>query len=341
MISTQHQEFFLSINFELINENIPVSGTNRTSKPDKCHCRDDCNSVSCLNYLTHAECINCHDRCRNNRFQRCSPRSLQLKEVVGKGHGIFALEEIAKDDLIVEYLGEIIGETEYFKRVAKLNENRELHLYFMQLEKKNYIDSRYKGSLGRFLNHSCEPNAQIAVWNVGGKLRLGIFAERNIHIGEEITADYQWKLHGRPPTRCYCRTPSCRGFLEVFKQQDMKKILELRGTWISCLERRVLKSDRTVSNIDQSISSIFDPHTGNVIPSKIIGKYLKILYDDNNQFQECRVESYLEDLAQYMVLDIFRKYEYQEDLNNPQKIWYYLDENLGTSSLRLQVSETK
>jgi hypothetical protein len=31
----------------------------------------------------------------------------------------------------------------------------------------------------------------------------------------ELSFDYQWPPSSRPPTRCHCKTPSCRGFLEV------------------------------------------------------------------------------------------------------------------------------
>lgn len=31
----------------------------------------------------------------------------------------------------------------------------------------------------------------------------------------ELSFDYQWPASSRPPTPCHCKTPSCRGFLEV------------------------------------------------------------------------------------------------------------------------------
>ena len=33
--------------------------------------------------------------------------------------------------------------------------------------------------------------------------------------GSELSFDYQWPVSSRPPTKCYCLTPTCRGYLEV------------------------------------------------------------------------------------------------------------------------------
>ena len=33
--------------------------------------------------------------------------------------------------------------------------------------------------------------------------------------GSELSFDYQWPRSSRPPTKCHCLTPTCRGYLEV------------------------------------------------------------------------------------------------------------------------------
>ena len=33
--------------------------------------------------------------------------------------------------------------------------------------------------------------------------------------GSELSFDYQWPISSRQPTKCFCLTPSCRGYLEV------------------------------------------------------------------------------------------------------------------------------
>jgi len=73
------------------------------------------------------------------------------------------------------------------------------------------IDACRKGGLGRFVNHSCAPNAETQKWVVRGELAIGMFATSDIKAGEEITFDYNFERYGDKPLRCLCGAPSCRG----------------------------------------------------------------------------------------------------------------------------------
>ena len=53
------------------------------------------------------------------------------------------------------------------------------------------IDATEKGGTARFINHSCEPNCATEKWLVGGELRVGIFAQKRIPAGDEITYHYR------------------------------------------------------------------------------------------------------------------------------------------------------
>lgn len=48
---------------------------------------------------------------------------------------------------------------------------------------------------------------------VGNKLRMGIFAGRRIHVGEELVFNYNVDRYGADPQPCYCGESNCIGFI--------------------------------------------------------------------------------------------------------------------------------
>jgi uncharacterized protein len=63
----------------------------------------------------------------------------------------------------------------------------------------------------RFINHSCEPNAEIEADIIDGQPWARIVAIRTIAIGEEITYDYGFEADIAEP--CHCGARSCRGYI--------------------------------------------------------------------------------------------------------------------------------
>jgi SET domain-containing protein len=93
------------------------------------------------------------------------------------GEGLFACADIQAGDFIVEYLGKKIP-----TNVADTLKTR----YLFELDEEWTIDGETYSNIARFINHSCEPNAE-------GDIHDGhimISAVRNIKTGEEITIDY-------------------------------------------------------------------------------------------------------------------------------------------------------
>lgn len=54
-----------------------------------------------------------------------------------------------------------------------------------------------QGGLGRFINHSCEPNCEVQKWVVqDGEITIGLFTLRNIPADTELTFDYNFERYG-------------------------------------------------------------------------------------------------------------------------------------------------
>lgn len=61
---------------------------------------------------------------------------------------------------IMEYVGEVINSDEFERRAMEYARTKIPHFYFMSLKSDCIIDATIKGNCSRFINHSCEPNAE-------------------------------------------------------------------------------------------------------------------------------------------------------------------------------------
>jgi hypothetical protein len=92
--------------------------------------------------------------------------------------------------------------------------------YFLNLGSDIIIDAGARGGLARFTNHSCAPNCHIEKWNVGGVVRIGIFANQRIERGRELTIDYQYDRVGNGHRQaCFCGEPNCAKFIGAAKKE--------------------------------------------------------------------------------------------------------------------------
>ncbi|XP_052309274.1 histone-lysine N-methyltransferase ASHH1 isoform X1 [Populus trichocarpa] len=188
-----------------------------------CECKfngDDPDSACgerCLNLLTSTECTPgycpCGVYCKNQRFQKFEYAKTQLFKTEGRGWGLLADEEIKAGQFIIEYCGEVISWKEAKKR-SQVYENQGLKdAFIISLNSTESIDATKKGSLARFINHSCQPNCETRKWTVLGEIRVGIFAKQNISIGTELAYDYNFEWYGGAKVRCLCGAVNCSGFL--------------------------------------------------------------------------------------------------------------------------------
>ena len=182
------------------------------------------------------ECVGdcgCGAECQNQRFQRQQFADVTVFKTEKKGYGLRADTDLNPDDFIYEYIGEVIDEARFRRRMVQYDEEGIKHFYFMSLTKGEFVDATKKGNLGRFCNHSCNPNCYVDKWVVGEKLRMGIFAERKIKAGEELVFNYNVDRYGTDPQPCYCGEPNCTGFIGGKTQTE--RATKLSNTTIEAL----------------------------------------------------------------------------------------------------------
>lgn len=155
----------------------------------------------------------CGSDCRNQRLRRKQWSDVAVIRTEKKGYGLRINTDIEANTLIFEYVGEVIGEQAFHVRREKYHKEGIKHFYFMTLTSTEFVDATKKGNLGRFCNHSCNPNCYVDKWTVDDRLRMGIYSERRIEAGEELTFNYNVDRYGADPTPCYCGEENCTGYL--------------------------------------------------------------------------------------------------------------------------------
>lgn len=90
---------------------------------------------------------------------------------------------------------------------------------------QNMIIDAIRGSIARFVNHSCAPNCRMEKWTVGGKPRMALFADdRGIMTGEELTFDSNFDPNSSKSVHvCRCGSENCRGMIGLKAKNAPKK----------------------------------------------------------------------------------------------------------------------
>jgi SET domain-containing protein len=167
---------------------------------------------------------------------KTSNRRIQVRRSGVHGKGVFARQDIAKGDTIIEYVGEIISAQEAEDRHPHDPQDPN-HTFYFQIDEDRVIDALHGGNSARWINHCCTPNCKPEV----DEGRVFIKAKRNIVAGEELNYDYGLiidepitkKLIAQYP--CWCGSPKCRKTLlaktsKSRKETDKQKAAEIRKT---------------------------------------------------------------------------------------------------------------
>lgn len=210
------------MDFKYINECLAGEGVTIPSDPPVgCECEDCSTSKGCCAsqmgswtpytkygklrislgtpiYECNKRC-SCGPNCSNRVVQKGRNISLCIfRTANGRGWGVKAMENIKKDSLVTEYVGEVISSEEAERRGKIYDAQNCTYLFDLDYNKGDQnpytVDAAKCGNVSHFINHSCDPN--LVVFNVWVNCldpdlpRLALFASQDIKKGEELTFDY-------------------------------------------------------------------------------------------------------------------------------------------------------
>ncbi|KAK1832835.1 histone-lysine N-methyltransferase EZH2 [Podospora conica] len=140
--------------------------------------------------------------CQNVPLQR----GLSKAVIVGKsqleacGYGLFTAEDIAQEEFVIEYTGELITHDEGVRREARrgdvFDESSTASYLFTLLDQEGiWVDAAIYGNLSRYINHASETdrkgcNITPKIMYVNHEFRIKFSALRDIKAGEELFFDY-------------------------------------------------------------------------------------------------------------------------------------------------------
>jgi histone-lysine N-methyltransferase ASH1L len=199
-----------------------------------CHCKfpEDPNQAGCadkcLNRMTYTECdpSSCRlgDRCSNMNIQKhLSSAVVQRFMTTAKGWGVKTKSNIPAGTFIMEYLGEVVTDKE-FKRRMHTDYQQDSHHYCLHVGEGLVIDGHRMGGECRFVNHSCKPNCEMQKWSVNGSWRMALFSRGPIPANEELTYDYNFSLFNpHEGQTCHCGNEECRGVIGGKGRKNLQK----------------------------------------------------------------------------------------------------------------------
>ncbi|KAL3680164.1 hypothetical protein R1sor_023120 [Riccia sorocarpa] len=179
-----------------------------------------------LVYECNSSC-HCHEACHNRVLQKGVNVKLEVFKTQHKGWAVRAAQQIPRGTFVCEYVGEVLRDQDANKRGERYDQVGCSYLYDIDAHidisgrgrrcKPFVIDATSQGNVARFINHSCAPNLvnyQVLVESMDAQLaHIGLFASRDIEIGEELAYDYRYRLLPGKGCPCHCGAKNCRGRL--------------------------------------------------------------------------------------------------------------------------------
>ncbi|XP_060926661.1 histone-lysine N-methyltransferase SETD1B-A isoform X1 [Limanda limanda] len=126
--------------------------------------------------------------------------------------GLFAMEPIAADEMVIEYVGQNIRQVIADMREKRYEEEGIGSSYMFRVDHDTIIDATKCGNFARFINHSCNPNCYAKVITVEAQKKIVIYSRQPINVNEEVTYDYKFPIEDEK-IPCLCGAENCRGTL--------------------------------------------------------------------------------------------------------------------------------
>ncbi|XP_054713752.1 serine-rich adhesin for platelets-like [Uloborus diversus] len=276
----------LTTNYRKIRTNVYVDikpPTDFKNDDPSCNCtppkdnrRKGC-GADCLNRMMYVECspqlCPCGDQCSNQRiFKHEWSPGLERFMTKDRGWGIRTTEYIRNGEFILEYVGEVVSDTEFRHRMAERYQNDQHH-YCLSLDSGTVIDGYRLAGEGRFVNHSCEPNCEMQKWFVNGHYRVALFSLKDIYPNTELCYDYNFINYNLETQQiCRCGSSKCRGFIggrsqkkERLNGQNKEKTKQVKHKAVVDLKKgpgrpKKRKDDRPVEIQKEHVKNEYLPY---------------------------------------------------------------------------------
>ena len=218
LATLQEEGAFAVIENCIAGPDVRLDAAGSASLYEGCKCRGNCVSRTCS--CVHAynrdgrlteeyflassrpifECnalCRCAATCPNRSIQRPPSISLQVFRTEGKGYGVKAACHVTKGTYVVEYVGEIITNSEAKRRLKQLSHADTCYIVMFREHGRQgvtlttSVDATHYGNIARLVNHSCSPNLAMLPVRVDSIIpKLCLFACEDVSPGEEVCFSY-------------------------------------------------------------------------------------------------------------------------------------------------------
>jgi len=145
-----------------------------------------------------------------NALNKSPQRPYYVKKSDIAGLGLYVRGVIRRDQMVTEYMGEVIGNAISDFRENEYERTGVGGCYMFRVDEDSIVDATKKGNEARFINHSCQASLRPTIITVENTKHIVFFANKTIYEGEELSFDYNMTIDGEA-IECFCGAPGCLG----------------------------------------------------------------------------------------------------------------------------------